>query len=377
MAMAMKKYLIPLTAAIILLITATGIIRADANSPVQIKPDANKVAKTISAAAPVPQQNDQTAKMQQEFERLKTENSIAEKAVKSYEKSVSDLRWGIGIIAGLIGCILALTIVFAGYVVFKDRQDYERAVKQAEKAAEETEKCAQKAREAVSGIDKTVDDKLKEIGKKADDAIAKIGEKAESERKKSQKDAEKERGIFEPFAEGVRAIKEGRFEDSCKSWQVITTIKPDISEAWNNWGNALLEQAKKKEGAEADRLFEDSYAKYKKATDLKPNNHEAWNNWGSALLDQAEKKEGPEKKKLLQEAKEKCLKAEQIKKGEGSYNLACISAIDGNEDECKKWLKTGEDSGALDTRKHAMADEYLKTYREKDWFKAIKWKGEK
>jgi hypothetical protein len=344
MAMAMKKYLIPLTAAIILLITATGIIRADANSPVQVKPDANKVAKTISAAAPVFQQNDQTAKMQQENERLKTENLILENAVKAYEKSITHLNWALGIV-----------IIFVGYIAFKSTREYRESLrdikevykdakemsKDAEKAAEKACEWERNAQKTFNEIDKKVNEKLAEIEKKANEiiekksneAIAQIGEKAESERKKSQKDAEKARKISELWAAGVRAHSEGRFEDSCKSWQEMASIKPDM--------------------------------------------HEAWNYWGSTLLDQAEKKKGPEKKKLLQEAKEKCLKAEQIKKGEGSYNLACISAIDGNEDECKKWLKTGEDEGTLDARKHAMADEYLKTYREKDWFKAIKWKGEK
>ena len=42
------------------------------------------------------------AKLQQEAGQLKTKNAVMEKAVKAYEKSTTDLRWAIGIIAGLI-----------------------------------------------------------------------------------------------------------------------------------------------------------------------------------------------------------------------------------------------------------------------------------
>jgi cytochrome c-type biogenesis protein CcmH/NrfG len=166
--------------------------------------------------------------------------------------------------------------------------------------------------------------------------------------------------------------------DACTKYQRATEIKPDKYEAWGNWGIALLEQAlKKKKGDEADKLFAEAYAKYQKVTEIKADSYESWNKWGNALLAQARKKTDDEKKNTLLEAKKKYLKAEQIGKGKGVYNLACIAAIEGDEVECRKWLKIGEEAGTLMTREYAMKDEDLKAYWDKDWFKAIKWKWEK
>jgi cytochrome c-type biogenesis protein CcmH/NrfG len=167
------------------------------------------------------------------------------------------------------------------------------------------------------------------------------------------------------------------FTEACDKLRKALEIEPDMYEAWNNWGRALSRQADKKDGNETDRLVIDAYKKLQRAIAIKPDGYEAWNNWGYALSHQAQRKRGQEKNELLRNAREKLLKAEQMKKGWAAYNLACAAAIEGNEEECKKWLKIDEEAGTLETREYAMKDDDLKMYRDKDWFKAIKWKGEK
>jgi tetratricopeptide (TPR) repeat protein len=270
-------------------------------------------------------QIDENAKLQQEAGQLKTENAVMEKAVKAYEKSATDLRWGIGIITGLISCILALAIAFAVYVIFKDRQEYELALKRAEDAATETQQWKQKAQEAVAGIDKEVV-KMKEIENWAKDpakkVISNIRYETEAERKKIQEEAEIQRKISELWAEGLRAALEGRYEDSCRCWNAIVSIKPDRHDAWNAWGNALLGQARDEKGAKADRLFTEAYAKFQKAVEIKPDMHAAWFNWGNALSEQAKNKEGVEADRLFAEAYTKYQKAVEIKpdKHDAWYN---------------------------------------------------------
>lgn len=80
---------------------------------------------------------------------------------------------------------------------------------------------------------------------------------------------------------------------------------------------------------------------------------------------------------MLKQAEEKELKMESLKKGSAAYNLACIYALRGNKEECRKWLLTGQEAGTLVTRDHAMKDSDLDSVRNEPWFKEIKWKGEK
>ncbi|MBU1260958.1 MAG: hypothetical protein KJ757_00925 [Planctomycetes bacterium] len=347
----------------VIILTITASCLADVNSAPQNTADINTVVKT---APKIVQQDDKPVKLLQENERLKTENVVMEKAVKAYEKSVIDLRVAFGLIVGLVGAYVSI-------MAFRNTREYREAIKETKEAAKEAKETAKEAEKAAEnarnweeksskvfrGIDTKVQQKLEEIEKRADkiitdksnEVIKLISEIAKEERKKSQEEAEKERQANELQVKSLHEMYLG-----------IT----------------ILDQALKKEGVESDNLFEQSYTKFKKAIEIKLDMYLVLKYWGGALLYQAQKKEGQEKKKLVQEAREKSLQAEQIKKGGGAYNLACIAAIEGNEEECKKWLKIGEEAGELENREWAMKkDEDLKAYWDKDWFKAIKWKGEK
>jgi len=150
-------------------------------------------------------------------------------------------------------------------------------------------------------------------------------------------------------------------------------IKPDKHEAYSNWGAAIAELAKRKEGAESEELFRASFEKYQKAVEIKPDMHEAYNNWGAALIELAKRKDGGDRIKLLGEAEQKCLKAESIKEGSGAYNLACVNALLGDEPECRKWLETAHRCGTLPMRSEVMSDPDLESVRDKEWFKQLQW----
>ncbi len=179
---------------------------------------------------------------------------------------------------------------------------------------------------------------------------------------------------FAQQKEGAEA--EELFRQSFERYQKSVEIKPDQHEAYCNWGNALLYLARRKEGAESDELFRQSFEKYQKSVEIKPDKHEAYNNWGTALLELAKKKVDQERSRLLEEAKRKCLEAESIKKGEGSYNLACVCALLGDEKECERWLKIEKEAGTLPTRSHAMSDSDLESMWDKGWFKEIRWQDD-
>lgn len=85
---------------------------------------------------------------------------------------------------------------------------------------------------------------------------------------------------------------------------------------------------------------------------------------------------GSDAAERFKEAETILLKGEALKKGSCSYNLACVYARLGDEPKCHQWLITGQEARTLPTLKHAEDDPDLESVRDKDWFKAIKWKVE-
>ena len=161
------------------------------------------------------------------------------------------------------------------------------------------------------------------------------------------------------------------FAQACEKYEAALRIKPDKHEALNNWGTALMAQAKQKSGAEADRLLAQAGEKYEAALRIKPDTHEALNNWGTALLDQAKQKSGAEADRLFGQAAEKYLRAEELMPGQGAYGLACISALQGREQDCRAWLEKSQAQGQLPSQQHLLDDTDLMSVRSRDWFQSL------
>jgi tetratricopeptide (TPR) repeat protein len=97
-----------------------------------------------------------------------------------------------------------------------------------------------------------------------------------------------------------------------EKYEAALRIEPDYYFALSNLGNAISDLAKTKEGEEADRLFAQAYEKYEAAVAIKSDYHRVLNNWGIALSDQAETKEGEEADRLFAQAYEKFERAVKI-----------------------------------------------------------------
>jgi MinD-like ATPase involved in chromosome partitioning or flagellar assembly/Tfp pilus assembly protein PilF len=200
-----------------------------------------------------------------------------------------------------------------------------------------------------------------------------------------------------------------------EKYQAALKIKPDTHEGLSNWGNALIEQAKQKSGLEADQLFLLAIEKFEAALKIQPKNHKVLNNlgltladqarkqngtaadrlfvqageklaaalkinpdaheslsnWGYTYLEQAKKKSGPEAARLYELGREKLLKSESIVPGSGAYNLVCLYALQGRDDECLHWLKLVRNQGNLDDIQKLLADSDLDSIRRKDWFRSF------
>ena len=72
-----------------------------------------------------------------------------------------------------------------------------------------------------------------------------------------------------------------------------------------------------------------AFEEYKTALELKPDLHEAFNNWGTDLGNLAKTKEGKEAEELYNQAFDKFQKANEY--DASSYNLSCILALKGEK----------------------------------------------
>ena len=142
-----------------------------------------------------------------------------------------------------------------------------------------------------------------EASKKENEVLAKVLYKEKNKNKIQALYLEREAN--NRFRTGVKHHINRDYLEATKEYKVTTELEPESPEAYNNWGNALMELAKIKSGSEAERLYKEAFEKYKLATTYKKNFHEAYNNWANALMELAKIKSGSEAEKLYKEAFEK------------------------------------------------------------------------
>lgn len=144
-------------------------------------------------------------------------------------------------------------------------------------------------------------------------------------------------------------------------------VKPDKHETLGNWGNALSDQARRTEGTEADGLFAAAFEKYERAVAMNPDDHAALDNWGGALLYQAHHKRGAERDRVLNEAETQLRKAARLQPDE-VYNLACLHILREDVEEGRRLLLKAKDVGTLPPQEHLLSDPDLEVVRDEDWF---------
>ena len=118
-----------------------------------------------------------------------------------------------------------------------------------------------------------------------------------------------EREANNRFLTGLKHHIAKEYLEAIEEYKAATELKPEYSEAYNNWGNALCLLAKTKSGNEAEELYKEACKKYDKAITYKQDYHEAYYNWGVALDDLAKTKSSNEAEELYKEACKKYDKA--------------------------------------------------------------------
>jgi tetratricopeptide (TPR) repeat protein len=169
--------------------------------------------------------------------------------------------------------------------------------------------------------------------------------------------------------------KEGKeaeelYNQAFDKFQKAIDIKPDLHEALYNWGTHLGNLAKTKEGKEAEELYNQAFDKFQKAIDIKPDKHEALYNWGTDLGNLAKTKEGKEAEELYNQAFDKFQKA--IEYGASSYNLSCILALKGEKEHALRYLNISLSKNEIDVYFVEKDEDWRDYLRDNEFIKLLK-----
>jgi tetratricopeptide (TPR) repeat protein len=163
----------------------------------------------------------------------------------------------------------------------------------------------------------------------------------------------------------VENNNETLFREAISKYETALKIKPDKEEALNNWGLVLAILAKAKNNDEV--LWREAISKYEAALNIKPDSIDTLDNYVIALINLYRLSIDHS---LLAKAELKATRAEKIQ-DKASYNVACIYALQNREHECHAQLLRCRDAGTLMDPAHLQADEDLKVYFDRDWFKEL------
>ena len=114
-------------------------------------------------------------------------------------------------------------------------------------------------------------------------------------------------------------------------------------------------------------LYRESFEKHARAAEIKPDKHEAFYNWGAALQSywRLTKDEA-----ALKEAREVLNRAEELNPDK-AYNSACLDAVTGDIEGCRRRLERCKEKGTLPSRAQMLEDPDLESVRSLGWFKAL------
>ncbi len=160
------------------------------------------------------------------------------------------------------------------------------------------------------------------------------------------------------------------FQETYWKYAEAVRIKPDMHEAYFNWGNALVHEAKLLMDEAAFNKYGEASMKYAEAVRIKPDDHEALGNWAISLIWEASSLQGEERSKKLTEVKEKALLA-QIHGGKEVFGLACVHALLGESDDALNVLEACLADGTLPSLTHLETDSDLDSLRDKPRFQAL------
>ncbi|MBL1264673.1 TPR end-of-group domain-containing protein [Candidatus Methylomicrobium oryzae] len=158
------------------------------------------------------------------------------------------------------------------------------------------------------------------------------------------------------------------FKKVYEDYADIVQDDPLRAEALYFWGHALLHQAKTKIGEEALNLYRDAILKFAFCLTLEPNYLAAAIDGGVCYMDMARLESAAKNSELYAKAQQEFERANSIQAGAASYNLACIHALRGENEDCLKALENARDKGSLPDIQDILNDPDMAGVQDQAWF---------
>ena len=143
---------------------------------------------------------------------------------------------------------------------------------------------------------------------------------------------------------------------------------PILQRSSTTGAQRLSEHAVKKTEAQASVLYARADQNFATALEIVPGDPPTLSNWAASLMLRATERSAEDSSRLLERAWHMCIAAESTRPGSAAYNLACISALRGRNDDCKHWLQTSQDYKLLPPREHLLRDKDLQGIHRSIWF---------
>jgi tetratricopeptide (TPR) repeat protein len=163
-------------------------------------------------------------------------------------------------------------------------------------------------------------------------------------------------------AESLRAQGTVKFEAAWK-------CNPKNATTLFNWGSSLHSQIDHG-GKDAKALFLLAEAKYEAAISINPEMHDVRFNLALLRMSQALNEADPRACELLNQAKIYLLSVKPVD-ARVVYNLACVYASLGEENEAREQLKWLRDNGWLHPKEIFLEERHFNSIREEDWFREV------
>jgi len=287
---------------------------------------------------------------------------LMESELRAHKKSTEDLKWAIRVMVSLVALLFTMFLALLGYALWRDREEYQRAVAEAQAAAGKTAELRDKVQRLLERADERTKNWLEEANARIEARLGNLDRQAESlladvsddveqfmtaarvdmevTRQRAQKGfddllqkSKTQQRINELWFLASENMAKERFLASISKWEEIVKADPNAALALANWARALAAIAQNRGGDGADQYFEQAYQKLAQATAINPRESYFFVVWGDVLTSHAREKEGTQGDILYDKAFSKYSEATTVSPQDyeawNAWGFAlCVRAID-------------------------------------------------